>query len=78
MIQIPLKTKINHKDTLKNMQIEISAPRKEWEFLRQEQVGKLFLIINKVEFSIYRFLTSRAKKTKKTASTGRVRGRTVH
>ena len=43
---------------------------KKWELLRQEQVGKqintvVLLLINEVELSIYRFLTSGAKKTKK-------------
>ena len=42
---------------------------KKWEFLRQEQVGKqinasVLLLINEMELSIYRFLTSEAKKTK--------------
>ena len=41
----------------------------------QEQVGKqinagVLLLINKVEFSIYRFIVSRAKMPKKTASIG--------
>ena len=43
---------------------------KKWELLRQEQVGKqinagILLLINEVELSIYRFLISKAKKTKK-------------
>ena len=41
-----------------------------WELLRQEQEGKqinagVLLLINEVELSIYRFLTSGAKKIKK-------------
>ena len=60
---------MNHKGVLKNMQMEINAPRKEWEILRQEQVGKqinagVLFLINEVELSIYRFLTSAAKMSK--------------
>ena len=41
-----------------------------WELLRQEQVGRqinasVLFLINEVELSIYRFLTSGAKKIKK-------------
>ena len=43
--------------------------KNKWKFLRQEQVGKqinacVLLFINEVELSIYRILTSGAKKIK--------------
>ena len=44
---------------------------------RQINASVLFFI-NEVELFIYRFLTLGAKKTKKAASTGRVRGQSVH
>ena len=38
-------------------------------------IASVLYIINEVELSIYRFLSSGAKKSKKTASTGQARGR---
>ena len=69
MAQIQLKARMNHKGALENMQMEFNAPRKEGEILMQEQVGKqtnasVLFFINKVELSIYRFLTSRTKMPK--------------
>ena len=47
-----------------------NAPRKKWELLRQEQVGRqinasVLLLINEMELSIYRFLTPGPKKNKR-------------
>ena len=52
------------------MQMGFNAPKNEWELLRQEQVGRqinisVLFLKNEVEFSIYKFLTTRTKKTKK-------------
>ena len=52
------------------MQMGFNAPRNEWELLRQEQVGRqinisVLFLKNEVELSIYKFLTTRTKKTKK-------------
>lgn len=48
----------------------------------EEQVGRLLisnvlLLIDEVELSIYRFLASRAKTTKKVALIDRVKGRLI-
>ena len=67
MIQIQLKTRMNHKGALKNIQMKISCTKKRIRPLRQEQIGKqinacVLLLINEVKLFIYRFLTSGAKK----------------
>ena len=68
--QIQLNARMNHKSALKDMQMGFNAPRNEWELLRQEQVGRqinisVLFLKNEVELSIYKFLTTRTKKTKK-------------
>ena len=70
IIQIQIKARMTHKGALRICKWRFNAPRKKWELLRQEQVGRQLIanvlyVINEVELSIYRFLTSRAKKNKK-------------
>ena len=62
---------MTHKSALKKYASDgFNALRKKWELLGQEQVGRKLIasvlsLINEMELSIYRFLSSGAKNNKR-------------
>ena len=68
--QMQDKDRMTHKSALRICKWWFNALWKKWELFDQEQVGRLLnasvlLSINEVEFSIYRFLSSGVKNSKR-------------
>ena len=81
--QIQDKARMTHKSALRICKWWFNALWKKWDLLDQEQVGRLLnasvlFSKNEMELSIYKFLSSGVKNSKKVTLSGRAMGRPVH